>query len=295
LIQDGKLKEKDNIFLNGNFGKIKMISDMHGQKITTAYPSDVVQVVGLNVSAELGDGFLVINNEKTIAEVENELTNYWEKKKKLTSPPPSQKKNINLVLIADSQNSLEALTELIKKKTTSNLNFSIVYTEVGSLNNFALELTKVTNSTVLMFSYQPSKAQTKTLKEDGISFFNSKIIYEIEGKLDEIIGSQQEVEEVEEIVGTATVKVVFEFSKGNIAGCQVISGKINRNKRVYVLRGKEKIFVGEIKSLESNKVEKNQIISGQECGIVLKRFDNFKEGDKIVAFQIIKRNVIQQK
>src|SRR5205085_11974393 len=118
-------------------------------------------------------------------------------------------------------------------------------------------------------------------------------------KIDEIIiiSSQQEVEEVEEVVGMALVKVVFEFSKGNIAGCQVISGKISRNKRIYVLQGKEekKVFVGEIKSLESNKIEKNEVSVGQECGIVLKGFDKFQEGDKIVAFQLVKKNVIQQK
>ena len=102
---------------------------------------------------------------------------------------------------------------------------------------------------------------------------------------------------MEEVVGKAIVKKVFYFSKGNIAGCQVTSGKINRNKRVYVLQGKEekKIFSGEIKSLESNKIEKNEVSAGQECGIVLKGFDNFQEGDKIIAFHLIKRNVIQEK
>ncbi|CAG8561784.1 9537_t:CDS:2 [Ambispora leptoticha] len=298
LVQDGKLKEKDIIFLNGKFGKAKMIFGLHGQKITTVYPSDIVQVIGLNISAELGDRFLVVDNEEAIAEIENELANYWEKKKKSTLPPPSsEKKNVNLVLTADSQNSLEALTELIRKKTAPNFNFSIIYTTVGNLNSFALDLAKITNSTVLIFGYQPSQKQIKIWKEDKIPFFGSKIIYEISDKLDEIISSQQEVEEVEEIVGTATVKKVFYFSKGNIAGCQVVSGKINRNKRIYVLQGKEekKVFTGEIKSLESNKVEKNEISAGQECGIVLKGFDNFQEGDKIVAFQLIKRNVIQEK
>ena len=98
-------------------------------------------------------------------------------------------------------------------------------------------------------------------------------------------------------MGTAVVKKVFYFSKGNIAGCQVTSGKISRNKRVYVLQGKEekKVFSGEIKSLQTNKVEKNEVSAGQECGIVLKGFDNFQEKDKIVAFHLIKRNVIQKK
>ncbi|CAG8757902.1 9541_t:CDS:2, partial [Racocetra fulgida] len=244
LIQDGTLKIKDSIFLNGKFGSVKIMSDIQGQRSTTAQPSDIVQVVGLNIPAELGDRFL----------------------KKITpTPPSSKKKNVNLVLVADSQNSLEALTELVKKKNALHCNLSVVYKAVGNLNSFALDLTKITNSQVLIFGYQPPQSQIKILKENNISFFSSKIIYEIGEKLDQIIDSQQEIEEVEEIVGTAVVKVVFEFSKGNIAGCQVTEGKISRNKRVYVLRGKEaqKIFTGEIKSLESNKVEKNEVSSGQ--------------------------------
>jgi translation initiation factor IF-2 len=96
LVQDGKLKEKEIIFLNGKFGKAKMIFGLHGQKTTTVYPSDIVQVIGLNIPAELGDRFLVVDNEEAVAEIENELANYWEKKKKSTLPPPSsEKKNIN--------------------------------------------------------------------------------------------------------------------------------------------------------------------------------------------------------
>jgi translation initiation factor IF-2 len=164
------------------------------------------------------------------------------------------------------------------------------------LNDSTIDLITFTHSLVLSFGLQLNQEQIKTFKENNISFFSSNIIHEITAKIEEIISTQQEeIEEIEEIVGTALVKVVFEFSKGNIAGCQVISGKISRNKRVYVLQGKEekKIFVGEIKSLESNKVEKNEVSSNQECGIVLKGFDKFQTGDKIVAFQLIKRNVNQ--
>ncbi|CAI2180342.1 6197_t:CDS:2 [Funneliformis geosporum] len=273
LIQDGELKEKDTIFLNGRFGKVKMMFDLQGQKTTTAHPSDLVRVIGLDTSAEIGDRFLVINNEEVATSIEKALANHWSKNKKITSLSSREKKDINLVLTADSQNSLEALLELIKKKATSNLNFSIIHATVGNLSTFVLNLVKITKSTV------------------------SKIIYEIGDQLDKIIDSQQEVEEVEEIVGTAIVKKVFYFSKGNIAGCQVTNGKINRNNRIHVLQGKEekKIFSGEIKSLESNNVEKKEVSAGQECGIVLKGFDNFQEKDKIVAFHLIKRNVIQEK
>ena len=150
---------------------------------------------------------------------------------------------------------------------------------------------------VLIFGLQFNQEQKKVFKENNIPFFSSKILHEISEKLEEIIGEHQKTEEVEEILGTSTVIVVINYSKGNIAGCQVTSGKISRNKKVHILRGKEekKVFVGEIKSLESNKVEKNEISTGQECGIVLKGFDNFQERDKIVTFQIIKRNVTQEK
>lgn len=165
------------------------------------------------------------------------------------------------------------------------------------MNDSTIDLiTLFTHSLVLSFGLQLNQEQIKTFKENNISFFSSNIIHEITTKIEEIISTQQEeTEEIEEIVGKALVKVVFEFSKGNIAGCQVISGKISRNKQVYVLQGKEekKIFVGEIKSLESNKVEKNEVSSNQECGIVLKGFDKFQIGDKIVAFQLVKRNVNQ--
>jgi translation initiation factor IF-2 len=165
------------------------------------------------------------------------------------------------------------------------------------LNDSTIDLITFTHSLVLSFGLQLNQEQTKTFKENNISFFSSNIIHEITTKIEEIISTQQEeIEEIEEIVGTALVKVVFEFSKGNIAGCQVVSGKISRsNKCVYVLRGKEenKVFVGEIKSLESKNKSETEVISGQECGIVLKGFDKFQIGDKIIAFQLVKKNVNQ--
>lgn len=297
LIQGGKLNDKDKIFLNGKFSKFKVMSDIVGKKISSACPGDIVKINGLDIKAGLGDKFLVLNDETTNKDIEKELTNYWEGKKRTIAPVSTGKKNINVVLSADSQNTLEALIELVKKKSNPDFNFSIIYSTIGNLNNFALDLTKMTESMFLVFGYQIPPAQINILKENNIPFFNSRIIYEIDEKLDEVINDNQETEEVEEILGTATVKLVFEFSKGNIAGCQVIDGKINRNKRIYILRGKEekKVFVGEIKSIESNRVEKNEIAAGQECGIVLKGYDQFQKGDKIVSFQLVKKNVIQKK
>ena len=162
------------------------------------------------------------------------------------------------------------------------------------MNNFTIDLAKASHSIILAFGLQLSQEQIKLFKENNIPFFNSKIIYEIDDKLEEIISSCQEIEEVEEMVGEAAVEKTFYFSKvGQIAGCQVTSGKINRNNFVHVFRakGKEKIFTGSIRSLEINKEKKTEVISGHECGIVLNGFNDFQAGDKIIAFQMTKKNV----
>ena len=127
------------------------------------------------------------------------------------------------------------------------------------------------------------KIKQKLLKGDNIHFFSSKIIYEIDDKLTEFIDGNKKLKKIEEIVGKARVEKSFYFSKvGNIAGCQVTSGKISRNNRVHVWRnkGKEKVFTGSIQSLESNKEKKTEVASGYECGIVLNGFDDFRKAMK---------------
>jgi len=294
LVRGNKIQEKDNIFINGRFGKIKMLYDLNDNKINSSSSvGDIINVVGIDFPTELGDKFLVINNENTKKSIENQLTNYLEQKSKSTSPSViKEKKTINLILLADSQNSLEALNDLVRKKDSSNCRFSVIYTAIGNLNNSSINLVKLTQSIILSFGLQINQEQIKTIKSENISFFISKIIYEIEDKLIEIINSQQETEEIEEITGKARVEEIFHFSKiGSIAGCKVISGKINRNNQVHVWREKKKIFTGRIKSLESNKEKKLEVLSGYECGIVLNNFNDFLKGDEIIAFQIIRKNV----
>ncbi|CAI2161736.1 1305_t:CDS:10 [Funneliformis geosporum] len=272
--------------------KIKILLDTQGKKITAASPGDIIKVIGLTSNAELGERFLVVRDEKTQETIQKELVGYSEKgSKPLPASFLQEKKNINLVLISDSQNKLNALHELVKKKNadeTAEVFFSVVHATIGTLNNYALDLVKITQSTVLMFGLTPNQSQMKTFKENNIPFFASKVIYEIETKLEKLIGNQQVVEEIEEVVGQARIVKVFEFSKGNIAGCQVVNGKINRNNRVHVYRGKEPqpVFSGEIKGLESQSEKKSEVIGGQECGVVLKGFDDFQRKESLYKQEV---------
>lgn len=293
LVQGGHLQEKDEIFLNGKFGSVKVIFNIHNQKIPQAFPSDLVRLVGLNFLAKLGDKFLVIENENTKNEIEKELNKYSVKKSQVNPPLTSGKKNINLVLLADSQNSLEVLTSLVEKTSNSQVNFSIIFAIVGKLNNFSLDLAKITQGVILAFGCQFSPPpQSKILREKNIPFFSSKIIYEITDQLARIIVTQNEKKQVEKTTGIAQISQVFYYSKvGGIAGCQVLSGKITRNNLVRVFRVEKEVFTGAIRSLESNKINVKEVSSGQECGIVLKGFNGFLVGDKIIGFQMLEENI----
>ncbi|CAG8647640.1 15355_t:CDS:2 [Gigaspora margarita] len=283
LVQGGCLKEKDEIFLNGKLGLAKIIFDWRGKQIKQAFPGDLVRIVGCNFPTELEDKFLVIKDEETKKELEKELSNWENGGEKIIVPPLGEKKNVNLILLAESQNSLEVLDDLVKNISV----FSVVHSSVGKISDSVLNLAKITQSIILAFGYQFSASQEKILRQNNLAFFSSKIIYEISNKLEEIYQNQQpEKKQVEKEMGVARVSQIFSFSKiGKIAGCQVISGKIARNNTVRVLRGGEKIiFTGSIRSLESNKANIKEAISGQECGIVLKGFSDFQLDDKIVAF-----------
>lgn len=289
LVMGGTLKEKDEIFLSGKIAPAKIIFNSQGQRINQAFPGDLVRIIGLNFAAELGDKFLVVEDNKTKKEIEKEIGNYLSKRGQLGFSLTSEKKNINLFLLADSQNSLEVLNKLVEKMSNSNISFSVINSSVGKLSNSDLSLAKITSSTILVFGFNFSPQQEKILRENNIFFFSSKIIYEIEEKLEQIITDNQEKRKAEKECGVAKITKVFDFSGGNIAGCLVTSGKISRNCRVHVLQGKQnsKIFTGEIKSLESKNESKLEVISGQECGVTLKGFDKFQVGDKIIAFQIV--------
>lgn len=293
LILGGRLQEKDEIFLAEKFGLVKIIFDHQNQKISQAFPGDLVRLTGCNFPSELGDKFLVIKDTNTKKEVTKELSNYLSKKNLVSLPSASGKKNINLVLLADSQNSLETLKNLAEKSNNSAVGFSVIYEVVGKLNNFAINLAKITQSIILAFGCQFSLHLSKIFRENNLPFFSSRIIYEIGDRLQKIVEARREKKEVEKITGVAQVSHIFYYSRvGNIAGCQVASGKITRNNSVRVFRDEKSLFTGAIRSLESKKINIKEVIAGQECGIVLKGFDDFQVGDQIIAFHRQVENVI---
>jgi translation initiation factor IF-2 len=295
LVQDGTLREKDLFLANGKMGKIKRMIDFQNKKISQVFPSDPVQIIGLDFLAEAGEKFLVISEDKFSKNFSKLLTDY--QREKIHVDLPSQptawlssegekQKIINLMVVADSQTTLEAVIDLVKKKNTDDLVFQIVAASTGNIHERLFSLAKTTRSYLLIFNLKLNKEVCQRLKENQLKWFQSEIIYELEEKLTELIQRTREKKRTEKLLGTAEVVKVIYFSKiGNIAGCQVINGNIERNNLVHVFRRSQKIFSGKVKNLEVEKEKVNEARKGQECGIVLENFDNFQEKDQIVSYR----------
>jgi translation initiation factor IF-2 len=291
LIQSGVIKKKDCIFLNGKFGKIKILKDFNGEKAEEGKPGQIVQIVGLEQSAELGDKFLVINDKKIREEIKDELSDFCDGKKVIATVSLKNKKRKNLMIFSSTQNSLQAIVDLAKRKSSKDFSFNVAFSSVGSLNSHSLNLAKITESFIIFFGFFPSKETMNLMKENNIRYFSSNVIYELGDKLDEIISGNKEKIRYEKILGEALITNVFYFSKtGKIAGCKVVSGIISRNNNFRIVRKGKELFTGRIESLQSNKLNIKESRMGSECGIVFKDFENFKEGDKIIAFNIVEED-----
>lgn len=295
LIQDGTLREKNLLIISGKIGKIKRIVDFQEKVISQAFPGDPVQVIGLDFLAEAGKKFLATPDDKFTQKISKLLVDYQKEGGAvgLSNQPivwlnseTEKQKHINLIVIADSQASLEALADLVRAKTVDDLSFQIVDSSVGNIHDRLFNLAKITRSYLLIFNLKLTKEVRQKFKENQLKWFQSDIIYEVEEKLVELIRRTREKKQVEKVLGTAEVIKVIYFSKiGNIAGCQVINGTIERNNLTYVFRQGQKIFSGKIKSLQVEKEKSSEAKKGQECGIVLESFDNFQEKDQIISYR----------
>jgi translation initiation factor IF-2 len=297
LIKNGTLKNRENLFVNGRHGKVRNIINFLGKEVISAQPGEIVQIFGLGFEAEPGDDFIVINDDSLIKKIKRIMPPISNESKKFSQMIELElpikgnivRKNINLILIADSQNSLEALGNITKSSSTTNVFFNPIYSEAGGdLNDSVINLSKITQSSIIMFNVKISQQKSKDLKENKIRWFESSIIYKIGDGLIEIAKSFREKKKTEKIIGVAEIKKIFYFSQvGSIAGCQVLSGIINRNHLINVFRKEEKIFSGKIGSLQKDKNNVKEISKGQECGIVINDFNEFQINDKIISYSLI--------
>lgn len=298
LIQNGTLKVGDNIFSGIIFGKVKAMYDENGNTIKQASPSTPVAVLGFSEVPESGDQVFVVSEKLSKQVIEERKSKIKEERARLTSGVSldnfmnkvneGKLKNLNIIIKADTQGSVEALKQSLTAISNEEVRIVCVHSGVGAVTESDLILAKATKALVVNFNLKIA-SKIKTMSDSlGVEIKDCNIIYEIVEQMTDMIKGMLTVKYEKQVVGRAEIRAVFKLSSGIIAGCYVLSGKVIRNGGVRVLRNDEEIAETQIEALRIQKEDKAEVAANYECGIKLKDFTAFKEGDILEVYQNVK-------
>lgn len=298
LVQQGTLNIRDIIVAGGTSGVIKNIENENKVKINKVIPGQPAVISGLDEVPRAGDKFMVVAEEKIakdIAKAQLEKQTKEAKQKNQTFTLDSIKnqieigelKSINIILKADTQGSVEAVRNSILKINIEGVKINVIRATVGSISISDITLALASEAIVYGFNIRPNTQVRQKAEEEGVDVRLHNIIYKLIEEIAEAATGMLEPNLKEVILGDAEVRALFKHSQvGTIAGCRVVMGKILKNTKVYILREGIVIYTGEILSLKNQKDDIKEAREGQECGIVIKSFNDIKVGDVIEAFSL---------
>ena len=305
LIQKGRLKVGDPFICNNITGKVRALINELGQRIQEAGPSDPVQVLGFDNVPQSADIFAVVEDEKEIKRIASERQRIKREidLKKISAQSLDAMsalikegaiKNLPIIIKGDVDGSIEALSEQLEKIIHEEVGVQIIHKAVGMVSESDVLLASASKAVIIGFHVQVSSNAKLQATQEGVEIRTYNVIYNAVEEITLALEGLLEPETVEETLGRAQVQEVFKIPKiGVIAGSKVTEGIIVRNAKARVLREEEEIASGEITSLKHLKDDAKEIRDGFECGIGLKDFSKFKEGDIIICYQIksIKRTL----
>jgi translation initiation factor IF-2 len=297
LVQQGTLRKGDIIITGLQYGRVRVMIDENGKQIESAGPSIPVEVFGLSGTPAAGDEMTAVADERKAREVAlfrqgkyrevkmarqqaSKLEGFMDRMQDTTTG------QLNIVLKADVQGSLEALTDVLEKISNEDISVKIVGRGVGGLNESDVNLAMASKGIIIGFNVRADNSARKLAEQEGISIHYFSIIYDVIDTVKAAVSGMIGPKYREEIVGTAEVRDVFRSSKfGAIAGCMVIEGNIKRNLPVRVLRNDIVIYEGALESLRRFKEDAATVRNGMECGIGIKNYNDIKPGDKIEVYE----------
>ncbi|TKC18697.1 translation initiation factor IF-2 [Robertmurraya kyonggiensis] len=296
LVQNGTLKVGDPIVVGNTFGRVRaMVNDL-GRRVKEAGPSTPVEITGLNDVPQAGDRFAVFEDEKTARQVGEaratqalqaqrsektriSLDNLFDHLKQ------GEMKDLNLIVKADVQGSVEAVAAAFQKLEVEGVNVKIIHTGVGAINESDITLAAASNAIVIGFNVRPDNNAKRAAESEDVDIRLHRIIYKAIEEIEAAMKGMLDPEFQEKIIGQAEVRQTFKVSKvGTIAGSYVTDGKITRHSGVRLIRDGIVIFEGEIDALRRFKDDVKEVAQGYECGITIKNFNDVKEGDIVEAY-----------
>ncbi|QGY41621.1 translation initiation factor IF-2 [Pseudodesulfovibrio cashew] len=298
LIAEGTIKQGDSFVSGIHFGKVRAMFDDQGKKLKSAGPAIPVEIQGFDGLPEAGDELFVVEEEKMARRIaqsramkqrEKELSS----KAKVTlesflaSKPNDQAQSLNLVLKADVQGSLEAVTEALNKLSTDEVKISVVHGGAGAITESDILLANASEAIIIGFNVRPNLKVKEIAEQEGVEVRFYDIIYKLVQEVKDAMSGMLTPDLEEVYLGQAEVRQTFSVPKvGTIAGCFVPDGKIVRGSSVRLLRDGVVIYTGAVSSLRREKDDVREVAKGYECGIGLEKFNDIKSGDIIEAFEV---------
>jgi len=297
LVQNGTLRSGDIVVAGNAYGRLRAMFDFRGNKVEKAGPSVPVSVMGLNGMPSAGNVFQTVESEKEARQIILEHAGLSAEQasptKKMTleelfsKVKSGETKELNLILKADVQGSLEPIINEIKNLGKGEIAINILYAETGNISENDILLASSSQAIVVGFSVQADVAARRLAEKEGVDIRLYDIIYRLIEDVEKALKGMLAPEFTEKFVGKAVVLQVFSLSKGtNVAGCRVTEGEIRRNGKIRVMRGKDIVYEGEVGSLKHEKEDVREIRQGFECGLGLKNFSDVQVGDVIECFTL---------
>ena len=295
LIQNGTLRLGDPIVAGTVYGRIRTLKNDQGINIISAGPSTPVEITGLNGSPAAGDKFMAFESEKEAKEIaekrEIEAKNQKQKKEVVSFDDLFNKikdgaKEIKVVLKCDVRGSEEAVKSALEKLSTDEVKIKVIRSGIGGITESDVILANASDAVVIGFNVVPSNITKDVAKEYGVEIRLYQIIYKLVEEMELAMKGMLDPEYEEKVLGTASIKRMFKFSKvGSIAGCIVTSGIIKNKAQVRVIRDGVIIYDGIIASLQREKDTVKEVKNGLECGITIENFNDLKEGDTFEVYE----------
>lgn len=297
LVTAGQLNKGDIVLAGREFGRVRAMIGDDGMQHPAAGPSIPVEILGLSGTPVAGDDVVVVADEKRAREVATfrqgkyrdvrlakqqsaRLENLFDQMKQ------GEQHQLNIILKADVQGSLEAITDSLNKLTNNEVKVTIVASAVGGIAESDINLAIASNAIVIGFNVRADASARRLVEQENVDLHYYSIIYDLIDQVKAAMTGLLSPEFEDKIIGLAEVRDVFRSSKfGSIAGCMVIEGVVKRNAPIRVLRDNVVIYEGDLESLKRFKEDASDVRNGMECGIGVKNYNDIKVGDQIECYE----------
>jgi translation initiation factor IF-2 len=301
LVQNGTLENGDIIVSGQHYGRVKAMFNERNKKVENAPPSTPVLFLGLNGAPQAGEKFKVYEDESDAKEVANKRSQILREqgirtKKHITLDEIGRRlalgnfKELNLIIKGDVDGSVEALSDSLQKLSTEEIAVRIVHQAVGAITESDILLSTASDAVIIGFNVRPSVQASRLAENEGVEIKTYSIIYNAIEEVKSAMEGMLEPKIQERIIANVEVRNVFKFDKATVAGCFVLDGKINRNAKVRVIRDGIVVYpVGEgasaeLASLKRFKDDAKEVVSGMECGLTIKNYNDVRIGDIVEAY-----------